>query len=149
MMLTSDLQLSSADEESLVFGYEAHVSCPARFEILQTTIKSRKKGNSFYIFLGSFIVVFERAFVSFGAGASQVVVIAELVVFCAAFYLVDDCGVDCDSGVQTTWSWDPGYFRFCWSWRRSRFLNAILLDCDGRSCFWGRRDECHACPGGW
>jgi hypothetical protein len=38
--------------------------------------------------------MFEAALVSFGTGASQVMVVAELVVGCAAFNLVEYCFVD-------------------------------------------------------
>lgn len=37
--------------------------------------------------------MFKAAFVSFGAGTSQIMVVTELIVGCAAFYLVEDCFV--------------------------------------------------------
>lgn len=51
--------------------------------------------------------MFETAFVAFSAGSTQVVVVAEFVTCCAAFYFVEDGGVYGDGRVETAWGGDP------------------------------------------
>ena len=61
---------------------------------IQTRIEASQIGDGFEVFLCGLILVLETAFVTFGAGAAEVMVVAEFVICGAAFDFLEDGSVD-------------------------------------------------------
>ncbi len=115
---------------------------------VETGVQTGEVGDGFQVFVSSFVLVLEAAFIAFGAGTPQVVVVAEFVIRGAAFYLVENGGVDGYWGVETTGARHPGWFGdwgdgrllccavgFDWNWR------------DGDGCWWRRSYGGYSGPG--
>ena len=115
---------------------------------IQTGVEPCEVCNCFQIFVGGFVLVLEAAFIALGAGTPQVVVVAELVIRGAAFYLVENGGVDGYWGVETTGARHPGWF--------GNWGDGCLLCCavglgrswrDGDGCWWRRSYGGYSGPG--
>jgi hypothetical protein len=101
---------------------------------IETRIEPRQIRHSLQVFLRGFIFVFETAFVAFGAGSSQITVIAQFVAGGATLDLVENCRVDGDGPLLDrslrlrSRSWPGIHNRLAHRWKRAGELKRMLLD---------------------